>query len=198
MENCRHEGLKALPETLSRRLNVDVKVRKGRFAEEYNIDLYRGDARILTIKVFCGRGLYRGWIEIFDVNGMLFSEVEGELYKIAYELLKPGEPIYVEYSWDAETVKLIDMGMPPEVTRIGSNLLAAGFTWFKVWYYPEGFMEGNVKIQAEKAVDEEARERHILDICSSLKSLTLVNPRIGEVEVALKRALSLMEALRCP
>jgi hypothetical protein len=202
VEGCGHEGLRALPETLSRRLNAYVRVRRGRFTEEYNLGLYREGDMILELKVFCGRGYYRGWIEVFNVNEKLFKDVEEELYRIAYDALKPGEPIYVDYSWDPETVKLIDMGAPPEVTRIGFKLLTSGFTWFKVWYYPEGFMEGSVKIQAEKALNEEAKIRHLESICGNLKSFTSTfteTPRAGEVRAALEMALKLRdELLGCP
>ena len=46
-------------------------------------------------------------------------------------------------------------------TRLGYQLYKRGFTWFKVWYYPEGFYEGGQKIQAEKPVSRERMLQHV-------------------------------------
>jgi len=196
---CNHEGLGVLPRRVEEELKVEVQTRRGRFAEEYNMELYKGKDRVVTVKVFCGRSPYRGWVELYNIEEEPFREMEEELYKILYEALKPGESIYVDYSWDRETMRLVDMGIPAEATRIGFKLLTTGFTWFKVWYYPEGFMEGNIKIQAEKALDEKARARHVEEICNNIKTLTLKPNTVGDdiIRAALERALKVKELLGC-
>jgi len=107
---CNHEGLGALPRRVEEELKVEVQTRRGRFAEEYDMDLYKGGDRIATLKVFCGRSPYKGWVELYNIEEGPFRDVEEELYKILYEALKPGESIYVDYSWDRETMRLVDMG----------------------------------------------------------------------------------------
>lgn len=201
LEPCEHQGIRVLPELLARELGFQANVRGGRFTGEFNIVLEGEGLRVATLKVFCGRGPYRGWIEIFDVDPVAYLRIEDRLYEIIANTLKPGEPLYIDYSWDQETLKLLDQGAPPTVTRIGFKLLERGFTWFKVWYYPEGFMEGNVKIQAEKAVGQDAMVRHLRDICIDLKSF--IGAWSGASQVpeaimgALEKARILWEDLEC-
>jgi len=200
LEGCSHEGLARLPELLARALGVEVRVGRGRFRGEFNLSIGRGGSHIATLKVFCGWGPYRGWVEVFDVDPNAFLEVEGELYKTISGALRPGEPFYVDYSWDPETLKLLDASVPVVATRIGLKLVEAGFTWFKLWYYPEGFMEGNVKIQAEKPVGEDARLRHVREICGELGGFLEAwagKEASRELQGALERALRLGEALGC-
>jgi hypothetical protein len=130
-----------------------------------------GRARVCSVLAFCGRGFYRPWIELFAFEAELRvggartrlagSSVEAALYDAAARALGAGEPLYVEYIWDEETMNEVSRGVHPAFTRIGWELLKRGFTWFKLWYYPEGFMEGTEKIQAEKPVSEERRREHL-------------------------------------
>jgi hypothetical protein len=59
----------------------------------------------------------------------------------------------------------IELGVPPHLTRLGFILLENGFTWFKDWYYPEGFMGGNPKLQAEKPINDEVKQKHLENLC---------------------------------
>lgn len=201
LEPCDHNGLRALPGIIEEELRLHVITRNGRFRGEFNLTLWEGDVKVAVIKVFCGRSPYKGWIEVFDVDKVSFPRFEDALYNIAYEILEPGESIYVDYSWDWETMRLIDIGAPAIVTRLGFKLFKAGFTWFKVWYYPEGFMEGNVKIQAEKPLDESSRLRHTSSLCDEIKMFTsrwhglrLDVPGLGD---ALERAFTLEGMMGC-
>lgn len=121
------------------------------------------------MKAFCGRGPYRAWVEIFSIDHGLFLPHEALLYDWISSHLGPGEPLYVEYSWDPETTALLDLGAPAALTRIGLELLVRGFTWFKIWYYPEGFMEGGPKIQAEKPRDLNQRRRNMEEVCREVE-----------------------------
>jgi hypothetical protein len=60
-------------------------------------------------------------------------------------------------------------------------------------------MEGNIKIQAEKALDEKARARHAEEICNNIKTLILKLNTMGDdvIRAALERALKVKEFLRC-
>ena len=58
---------------------------------------------------------------------------------------------------DDETERGLKRRFPPAVTPLGKALLDAGCTWFKDWYYPEGWMEGGMKLQGNKPVSAESR-----------------------------------------
>lgn len=148
---------------------LSASISRGRFTGEFNLKIVYGGGVAAHLKVFCGRPSYRGWVEIFNVEPSIFLQLEDEIYRITSRSLKAGEPLYIEYYWDPETLKPLDMGAPPQTTRIGFKLLTQGFTWFKVWYYPEGFMEGNIKIQAEKPINEKSKIRHIEEACREIR-----------------------------
>ncbi len=166
---CAHEGLKSMLSRLAAGLGkLKASISPGRFTGEFNVRIY-SEGTAAYMKVFCGRPPYRGWVEIFNIEPNTFLQVEDEIYRVVSESLKAGEPLYIEYYWDPETLKPLDMGAPPQTTRIGFKLLMEGFTWFKTWYYPEGFMEGNVKIQAEKPLNEESKTRHLEETCKEVE-----------------------------
>jgi hypothetical protein len=165
------------PLSLLEKLQPQLKIvrKKGRFREEANYELYLGTEAgtpFLVLKCFAGRSPhYARWIEVFsmlpkiDVGGckILFagSELETLLLDLLAKELEGGEALFVEYAYDPETSKLLKLGAPPVVTRLGFFLFQLGFTWFKDWYFPEGFMEGSPKLQCEKPVNEEARLKHL-------------------------------------
>lgn len=152
------------------------RVARGRFAEESNIDIYLRHGRhtgfLLFVKVFYGRRpYYRPWMELFGINRKVTlgdriveyfgSLLEEELLKFLSERIPPGGRIFVEYYEDGETSRQLMAGFPPPVTRLGYILFRLGFTWFKDWYFPEGFMEGGQKLQGEKPIDEGTRIRQL-------------------------------------
>lgn len=169
--SCTHEGMKRLIAGHGLPEGVSLRVSRGRFREEHNLVLiYLGSHHLLTAKSFCGRPPYRAWLELFDIDPLLFPRLEGAIYDWASAALGAAEPLYVEYLWDLETVMLLDRGAPPVLTRVGFELLRRGFTWFKVWYYPEGFMEGGAKLQAEKPLNEAQRRRNLEEVCSEART----------------------------
>ncbi len=56
----------------------------------------------------------------------------------------------MEYYEDRQTLRELKEGKPPEETRLGKKLKALGYRYLRDWYYPEGWMEGGYKLQAEK------------------------------------------------
>ncbi len=147
-------------------------ITKGRFSEEINLDLYlkkyKSEVFLLSAKIFQGRKpYYKPWVEIFNINNELMidnekivyfnSDLENVVLLTFSHMLENGESIYVEYYNDVETKKQLDLDFPPVVSRLGHKLFTLGFSWFKNWYFPEGFMEGNIKLQAEKPVNNDAR-----------------------------------------
>jgi len=171
----------------------DIKVyacekRRGRFVEEISINMCveRDGFRryICFMKVFMGRDLYRRWVEIFnivndvDLGGYTVNfyntKVEQWLMDVVSIWLGPGERIFVEYVNDVETRKQLERGYPIPVTRLGYELLKRGFTWFKDWYFPEGFMEGNPKIQGEKPLNKDIMKQQISSIKRDVENSSML------------------------
>ncbi len=179
-----------------RRNDLLVKIRRvsrGRFREEENaiLSVFYGDkyADILHMKIFYGRPpYYKAWIEVFNINNRVKIDdheikffntwLEDLILDILSETLEGGEKLYIEYLEDLETYKALEKGIPPIATRLGYKLFKRGFTWFKDWYYPEGFMEGGPKLQAEKPLNEESLVKHIVDIRDELRKF--INKRYRE------------------
>jgi hypothetical protein len=152
------------------------KTIKGRFREEQNLEIHvrnhQNDIYLLYAKVFYGRPpSYAPWVELFDIedrmslNGQMTSYFGSDIEDMALRhltvSLEPGARIFVEYYNDCETRYQLEMGFPPALSRLGNKMYQHGCTWFKDWYFPEGFMEGNQKLQGEKPFNAQARERHM-------------------------------------
>ncbi|MFN3471073.1 MAG: DUF1122 family protein [Aquificaceae bacterium] len=125
------------------------KVEVGRFIEEENITLVKDGKKIMYIKAFYGRKPYwKEWVELFHIDPTFFgSYLEDKLYEIISKYFRR---VFVEYYEDKITLKELKWGKPPEETRLGSKLKALGYSYFRDWYYPEGWMEGGYKLQAER------------------------------------------------
>jgi hypothetical protein len=164
-------------------LRISIMRRRGRFSEEENIEYYvlsrNSKALIGVAKIFHGRKpYYRKWIELFSLKNRIVidsyniifpdSLLEDALFSCLSNILGPGEWIYVEYEYDYKTQALLERNTPPILTRLGYLLFRKGFTWFKDWYYPEGFMEGAPKLQGEKPLNEEVKRRHLQSICKTI------------------------------
>ena len=150
-------------------------ISSGRFREEQNIELYyrtqKTGGHLLNAKVFSGRPPeYSPWVELFGISEPLTIDAAEKSYfdspfedtalSVFAESLNPGSILYVEYYNDRETRKQLQKGVPVALSRLGNKMLRLGFTWFKDWYFPEGYFEGNQKLQGEKPLDASARERH--------------------------------------
>ncbi|WP_461832318.1 DUF1122 family protein [Aquifex sp.] len=165
------EAFEKLKKGLEEGLETDLgrlelfRVSRGRFAEEFNLDLKVAGENLLTVKVFLGRKPhYAPWAEIFGIKPMVKgkpffgSSCEREIYKI---FSRHFPRIFVEYFEDKETATELQKGVPPAFSRMGFELLKLGYTYFRDWYIPEGLMEGGHKIQAEKPKDEKTAEKHM-------------------------------------
>lgn len=159
---------------------IEFTVKSGRFPEEKNIEILltseNVQKRLLVMKVFYGRPpYYRRWVEVFSIsrelvfNSRIFrfigSVYEERLIECLSRFLEGGERLFIDYMYDNETRRALELSIPPSLTRLGYMLLQRGFTWFKDWYYPEGFMEGGPKLQVEKPIDENSRKRHMEELC---------------------------------
>jgi hypothetical protein len=64
--------------------------------------------------------------------------------------MEPGDTLYVEYIEDRETFDAMRRGVPLEETRLGRPPTQCGFRIVRDWYFLEGWLEGGMKLQAEK------------------------------------------------
>jgi len=179
----------------------------GRFVEEENtrILVARGgrEAHLLFLKLFHGRPPhYAPWVELYAINweplpGLRYADsaLERKLLSLVAGHLPPGGKIHVEYLGDRETEEQLQRGYPEPASRLGYLLFTLGFTWLKDWYFPEGFLEGEFKLQGEKPLTEADRERQLSRAAAALRRF------LGEKcddEVCLRarsRAERLLEAI---
>lgn len=156
----------------------------GRFIEEHNIHVYIKrhvyEDVLLYMKLFEGRKpYYKPWIELYNIRKTVVlghrvveffdTEIEDTILNLVASSLENGGKIYVEYINDIETSIQLSRGYPIPVTRLGYKLFLRGFTWFKDWYFPEGFMEGNPKIQGEKPLDKRHEVRQLKEIAKDVE-----------------------------
>jgi len=127
-------------------------VKRGRFKEEYNVELFLEGERLCHVKIFTGRPpYYTPWAEVFNINPVFIgTEWEEKIYCALHRLMSPGDILYVEYVDDRETFIALQKGEAPEATRLGALLRKCGFKIVKNWYHPEGGLEGGMKLQAVK------------------------------------------------
>jgi hypothetical protein len=153
-------------------------VSDGRFTEEQDLAIHLShdgeESLLLRAKVYHGREPhYAPWVELFSVNppgdSYFGSDVEDALMEVLSYHIPAGGSVFVEYHEDLETKLCLERGYPPPVTRLGCELLRWRFTWFKDWYFPEGYWEGGQKLQAEKPLMDADRSRHLLAIAGQAR-----------------------------
>lgn len=181
LEKIVHETIKGFEID---KFTVYAKAAKtGRFKEEVILpihlreDIY--EENLLFIRVYYGMDPYhKPWVEFYGINSSLKLEkgfyyfdstIEEKLLGLFSNALPPGGKIYVQYDNDIETSYGLTYRFPPIVTRIGFKLFNLGFTWFKDWYFPEGGSEGGQKLQGEKPLNYEARDRHLRGLRKEIK-----------------------------
>ena len=148
-----------------------ASVRPGRFPEERDAVVFAGSGElpVILLKHFAGRPSAHvpPWIEAAVARDD--EPFAGELIAALAELLPPGGRLMVTYG-DDETERGLKRRFPPAVTPIGRALLASGCTWFKDWYYPEGWLEGEFKLQGNKPTSDEARRAHLAELRSEVEA----------------------------
>jgi hypothetical protein len=186
------------------------KTYKGRFREEQDIEIHvrnnSAEAHMLYAKVFHGRPPeYSPWVELFEINERLRlggrttsyfdSPFEDSILKLFADNLAAGAKMFVEYYNDDETRAQLEAGMPVVICRLGHKMFKLGFTWFKDWYFPEGYMEGNQKLQGEKPLNSNVRKRHALSISRELALFSQISARVDTTRIYLKRASERMKEI---
>jgi len=156
---------------------------EGRIKNQEYFDLYmkkKGvEKRLMRISIYKGKKpYYQPWVEMFSIKSSLMfdkerfyyfdSKIEEELLDFLTSQMGEGSRIFIEYQYDKKTMKELSRGVPEPCTRLGYKLFQRGFTWFKDWYFSEGFHEGNQKLQGEKPIDDEHRKNQIKHINNQL------------------------------
>lgn len=186
--------------------DVEIKkLSKRAIKEKHSYVVIINDDELFYLDVFHGRPPhYRPWAEVYSVrkkvkigsNKIEFKDsvFEDAVLEALGAATEPGDRIFIEYLYDDETMRALELGVPPVATRLGYKLYLQGFRWFKDWYFPEGFMEGGPKLQAEKPLDKTHELRLISEICGELKRFVLEYGYAGEglFASALERARSIL------
>lgn len=152
---------------------------EGRFKNEinFNIDLVneegvRCGSPCIEGKFFKGRNKhYLPWMDIYYRNKLDFNSeninikngIDEKLFKELSKLLPAGSRLMIAYSNHDETFRGLNLDFPPSITYIGYLLWISGFKWFKDWYFAEGFKEGHIKLQGNKPINEENRNKNLLE-----------------------------------
>ncbi len=177
--------------------------------EYFELMIEKGEKkrRLMRVSVYYGKSpYYKPWIELFDIQPEPFlenkefaffdSQVEDYLLDVFSRKLDKGGRIFIGYYKDKETRSLLSSGSPPPCTRLGFKLFERGFTWFKDWYFAEGFHEGGQKLQGEKAIDEGHRDKHLTTIKKEIKQFLDKEKREGEFkERAFERAGNILDRI---
>lgn len=110
----------------------------------------------------------RGGVDEIDISG---SESEQRIFSLLSGTIAAGGRLMVEYSIKdhPDTLTALEMGAPPILTKLGYLLWKTGFTSFKNWYFAEGWMEGNTKLQGEKPLNREIRRRQIKKLAQEVR-----------------------------
>lgn len=127
--------------------------RPGRRNGEERVVLGDGARRVVAEGlVFWGNprlGL-RPWADIVVYDDAVLEPLAGEL--------GAGCSLMVAYE-RGPTFDALRRKVPPAATPIGLALLRAGCRWLKDWYYPEGGLEGGMKLQGVVPLSESHRRR---------------------------------------
>ncbi len=164
---------------------------------------------------FMGRGEYiKPWIEFRYDPLATFPDgrevdldelgLTGEVFSLLGVLIPPGGSMMVIYGaeahpFSAETERGLKRNFPPQATPIGYRLWEAGFRWYKDWYFPEGWLEGAMKLQATRPLDESIRllreaqaRKELEEFVSGMRQRGVPDP---EARRALARAEEILSSL---
>lgn len=159
----------------------------GRFDEEINLDIYlklgKIELKLLIAKIFFGRGYYKPWVELFSISPILDfgrsqlryfdSAIEAKILELFSKSFEQDGYIYVEYEQDKETLYILQRGLALPISRLGYLLFKNGFTWFKDWYFPEGYLEGGRKLQGERPLNDKIELAQLKRIQQEVKESLL-------------------------
>lgn len=199
-------------------LSLKVRdLRRGRTDREAYFNLYLARRDSLSRKpvvqglFFMGRDEHiRPWMEfrydpLLSFTGREDIDLEeeglsGELFRLLGDLIPPGGSLMAIYGAEPhrlarETERGLKRGFPPMATPLGYHLWRAGFRWFKDWYFPEGWLEGAMKLQATRPLNEEVRVRRETEARLLLEKFVDREQRDGVRDPESRRALKRAEEI---
>jgi hypothetical protein len=150
---------------------------RGRNRSEENFTMSKPKSGVMAKGTrFKGRGAIKPWIEArltfgieeVDEWRLMASKDLMELISAMVKMLQPGGRLMVTYVNLPLTAALLERGVPPPLTPLGHVMFMCGLTSFKDWYFAEGFLEGDVKLQGEVAMTagkRRAQTRKLLAEC---------------------------------
>lgn len=134
-----------------------IKTRPAERFNRYRFTLYKEEQDVGTGTHFLGGNHIKPWIEL-QPSTVFQPEQDQPLFDALTSVLEPGSHIMVHYLQDTETAEAITASVPPPATPIGYLLWNAGVRWFKDWYFTEGWMEGDQKLQGNLPIDAETKQ----------------------------------------
>lgn len=163
---------------------------------------------------FMGRGEYiKAWVEFrYEPRYRFPDGTEGDLedkgltralFALLGELIPPGGSMMAIYGAETHAVSSntergLKKGFPPQVTPLGYRLWEAGMRWFKDWYFSEGWLEGGMKLQATRPLDEKVCAAREAGAAKEMESFLAAHEGKAadalELE-ALERARSILSAI---
>jgi hypothetical protein len=126
-----------------------------------------------------------------------------KLFNYLGKLIPPGGHLMVSYEGEqkihTDTVRSLNLSIPPAVTPLGYLLFKGGFQYIKDWYLAEGGFEGPRKLWGEKAPDDDWRQNYLKR--TTLEIDTFVKKPFRSaygylVEPAQKRAKEILEIIQ--
>ena len=135
----------------------------------FRLQLDGDDGPRRFVEALYNDGLYPGqnWIEIYDMERPAplageehFAPALAPYLRPVADAIPAGGHLMAEYEkldWHTTQRGLL-AGIPPVATPLGALLFDLGVgDSFKDWYFPEGGMEGNRKLQGNRAYTDEQR-----------------------------------------
>jgi hypothetical protein len=176
-----------------------VKVGPGRGGGEYRFQLSligqvgTYEPPVIDGLYFEGIGrYYRPWLEAryanrlsskageLDLGG---SQEEEDLFRALCGVLQPGSHIMVPYRTHTITAQALMYQVPPAASPLGYLMYLGGCRWYKDWYFAEGFMEGEEKLQATKPLNADLFKEKTANIKSEIKEYLAQRPDPSKMEM---------------
>lgn len=96
--------------------------------------------------------------EIKDNLILSSNSLDQKLFKYLGNIIPPGGHLMVSYEGEqiihTDTIKSLNIGIPPVATALGFLIFQGGFQLIKDWYLSEGGHEGPRKLWGEKAPND--------------------------------------------
>lgn len=96
--------------------------------------------------------------ELKDSFSLSSKSLDRKLFKYLGDRIPLGGHLMVSYEGEqkihTETIRSLNIGIPPVATPLGLLIFLGGFQYIKDWYLAEGGHEGPRKLWGEKAPDE--------------------------------------------